>query len=116
MCREWPGPRAAYEREGIVQCWLPTQDTTVPTVEALREGARFIAAQRAARPDRRVFVHCKGGIGRASTMTLAHYMLNRAEEPAAAMARMKAARPIVRDVRDYHSIVQLGAEIKNRQQ
>ena len=113
MCREWPGPARAYAAHGIAQLRLPTQDTSAPSAADLRVGAAFIREQLEARPGKRVYVHCKGGIGRASTMTLAHCVVNRREQPEEAIDRVKARRPIVmRGVCDYASIRELHAEVQ----
>ena len=115
MCQEWPGPAEAYARHGIAQLRLPCVDTCAPPVDKLRAGAAFIAAQRAAHPGKRVYVHCKGGIARASTMSLAHCVVNRGEDPHAAVERLKARRPIVlRAVAEYPAIVELAAEQREK--
>lgn len=112
MCVEWRGPKKAYGKYGIVQCWLPTQDTCIPSVTDLKRGAAFIQEQLAANPGKRVFIHCKGGIGRASTMTLAHYLINRRDVPREAMDRIRAHRPVARDVTNYASIREIVKELE----
>jgi len=105
MCAEWPGPVRAYSERGIAQCRLPFQDTTAPDEAALREGAAFIAEQLEKNPGKRVYVHCKGGIARASTMSLAHYVLNRHEDPTEAVEKLKAKRSVVlRTAAGYKSV------------
>ena len=50
---------------------------------------------------KRIYVHCKGGIARASTMSLAHYIINRGEDPHEAVDKLKAKRSVVlRSARD----------------
>ena len=72
---------------------------------ALREGVAFVAAQLAAAPGKRVYIHCKGGIGRAATMAIAHYVVNRGADPTDAAKMLKAARPIVAEgVAKYPSV------------
>jgi len=107
MCAEWAGPRAEYRRAGIEQLHLPTVDTTSPTAEALIQGVRFInrtLSEARARfdPDSdqappRVFIHCKGGIGRAATMALSWYVVAHGLDLEQAMRLLKAKRPIVSD-------------------
>lgn len=111
MCREWPGPVAEYDRFGIVQLHLPHQDTLAPEYDALLRGCEFIREQRRTRPDKRVYVHCKGGIARASTMSLAHYVVNHGADPAARIEEMKAVRPMVmRGIVAYPALRRLAAE------
>lgn len=95
LCAEWPGPTAAYAAAGITQLRLPHQDTTAPTEASLRAGAAFIRDQLAAHPGKRVYVHCKGGIARATSMSLAHYILNRNETAANAVDKLKKRRHVV---------------------
>ena len=111
MCREWEGPKAAYRKHSIVQLWLPHQDTTAPMVDPLREGCAFISDILEANPGKRVFVHCKGGIGRATTMSLAHHIVNRGLPAAEAIASIKKRRAIASvDVLLYDSIVRIEEE------
>ena len=105
MCAEWPGPTATYDAHGIAQCRLPFQDTTAPSEDALRVGAKFIADQLQRHPGKRVYVHCKGGIARASTMALAHYILNKGQKADDAVELLKARRHVVmRNAADYSSV------------
>jgi len=115
MCVEWPGPQAEYAKHGIVQCRLPHVDTCAPREAALREGAAFIAEFRAQNPGKRVFVHCKGGIARASTMTLAHAILNRGEDPHVAIKEMQRNRHVVMEtVVEYESIASIVRSVASK--
>ena len=67
-CREWNGHTSLYHREGIEQLHLPTLDFFAPTLEDCRRAIAFINA-RAARGES-VFVHCKAGKGRSTTIVL----------------------------------------------
>lgn len=123
MTREWPGPEAEYEKHGVVQLRLPHVDTCMAKADKLEEGAAFIKEQLLKfghtcldpprRCDctgkRRVFVHCKGGIARASTMSLAHHIINKEKEATTAtMATMKGQRKQVEPaVCKYNSIKEL---------
>jgi protein-tyrosine phosphatase len=60
-----------------------------------KEPVEIIAEFRAQNPGKRVFVHCKGGIARASTMTLAHAILNRGEDPHVAIKEMQRNRHVL---------------------
>ena len=108
MCVEYAGPTAEYAKLGLPQCRLPTQDTCMPRAADLREGADFIAAQRAAHPEKRVLVHCKGGMGRAATMALAHYILNRGRDKDDALEMLKTQRSCVaKTIGTYPCIAEL---------
>ncbi|GMI01937.1 hypothetical protein TrVE_jg4657 [Triparma verrucosa] len=106
MCGEYPGPKNHYKKYGVEQLWLPRVDTTVPYVSQLREGAKFIQRRKAEEPNARIFVHCKGGIARASCMSLAHYIVNKGvRDPKKQLVWMKSKRHVVFEgVADFHSI------------
>ena len=106
MCSEWDGPLQAYERYGIQQLRLPFQDTTAPHETALRRGAAFMKERLENMPaGKRIYVHCKGGIARASTMSLAHYIINRGEDPYQAVDKLKAKRSVVlRSAAEYEGV------------
>ena len=113
MCGEYPGPVSEYRRLGVEQLRLPTVDTTVPKPEDLRRGAEFVKRYGGDRG--RVFVHCKGGIGRASAMSLAHYIVNEGcgteEKVKEKVKWMKGKREVVYEgVGDYWAIKQLVEE------
>jgi hypothetical protein len=111
MCREWSGATSEMSKHGVVQCWLPHQDTTAPSYKSVVEGCAFIKEFRRAHPKKRVYIHCKGGIARASTMTLGHYILNEGLDPTATVAVMKSKRHIVmEEVKDYPAIKRLSKE------
>jgi hypothetical protein len=96
MQAEWAGPIEAYAAAGIPQLRLPTLDTTEPSARDLVRGVRFLRARLAeARATRgpkedvdgraatsRVFVHCKGGRGRATAMVLAFFVAEDADRRA----------------------------------
>tara|TARA_B110000305_G_scaffold232060_1_gene286420 strand:+ start:180 stop:434 length:255 start_codon:yes stop_codon:yes gene_type:complete len=62
-------------------------------------GAAFIKRRLKEKPGSRIFIHCKGGIARASCMTLSHFILNENVVTDAGVASvlldMKAKRPVV---------------------
>ena len=67
----------------------------------------------AERPDKRVLVHCKGGMGRAATMALAHYIVNRGRDVDDALGMLKEKRTCVAaTVKTYPCIVELVDEKK----
>ena len=98
MCREYPGPQAAYAAHGIASLRLPTLDTTAPSAADLRRGVDFIRQQLEAHPGGRVLIHCKGGRGRAATMALAWYAstgMGVADGMRMLRAKRKVVEPIV---------------------
>ena len=70
--------------------WLPAPDQLAPTVEQLALGVHFIRAAIAA--DKRVFVHCKAGQGRAPLLC-ACYLVSLGDSPMEAMTKVRDARP-----------------------
>lgn len=52
--------------------WLPVEDHSAPTPEQLRVGVAALSAMIIA--DRRVYVHCMNGHGRAPTLVAAYYI------------------------------------------
>ena len=117
MCREYPGATTAMKQYGIVQVHLPQQDTTAVSYETLVTGCQYIRQYQKQHPTKRIYIHCKGGIARASTMTLAHYIVNENLDPSLAMTTMKAQRPIVlASVKNLPAIVRLNDERLRKQQ
>src|SRR5690606_34572834 len=72
---------------------LPTVDNTPPTIEHLRDGARFIGDEIAR--GGKVYVHCWEGVGRAPTMAAA-YLVSTGMTTAEAWTTIRAARPFIR--------------------
>ena len=111
MCREYNGATVEMKECGVVQCHLPHQDTTAPSYESLVKGCAHIRQFKKHNPNKRVYVHCKGGIARASTMSLAHYVCNENQDPDIAIQTMKTKRPVVFvGVKDFAGIIQLNEE------
>jgi protein-tyrosine phosphatase len=68
-------------------------DYTAPSLEQLREGVAFLADAHAAGLP--VLVHCRAGVGRAPTTAAAYLMMHHGMSAEAALARLRAARPII---------------------
>ena len=83
MCSEWDGPLQAYEKVRHPAAYdSPSRTRRRRTRRRLRRGAAFMKERLENMPaGKRIYVHCKGGIARASTMSLAHYIINRGEDP-----------------------------------
>jgi hypothetical protein len=73
--------------------YLPTVDETAPSLEHLKQGVAFMAAEIA--EGGVVYVHCGSGIGRAATLVAA-YLVRQGASPEGAWARIQAVRPFVR--------------------
>ncbi|HMO16340.1 MAG TPA: dual specificity protein phosphatase family protein [Pirellulaceae bacterium] len=67
-CLEYEGPLAEYERLGIQQCYIPTQDFTHPTLADVESAVNFIDDM--VRQGHKVYVHCKAGRARSATILL----------------------------------------------
>ena len=76
--------------------WLPTPDHEAPTQVHLRIGLAFLRECEAAGMP--VFVACLAGVGRSSTLVLAHLLAGRywSEGLEAALDFLTARRPVVR--------------------
>jgi protein-tyrosine phosphatase len=72
---------------------LAVQDFTPPTIEQLADGIAFISAAHQA--GLTVFVHCHAGVGRAPLMAAAYLMYRQKLDHRTALARIRAARPII---------------------
>ncbi len=73
--------------------YLPTIDNTPPTLEHLRDGARFIGDE--IERGGKVYVHCWEGVGRAPTMAAA-YLVSTGRTTAEAWTMIRAVRPFIR--------------------
>ena len=85
MCREHGGVLDSYKACDIQQLHLPTPDCSEPRIEDVLQAVRFIHDKCNAwtnsvngagdsNPPRRVFIHCKGGRGRAVTIALCYLL------------------------------------------
>lgn len=72
--------------------WLPTKDLTAPSFDQLMFGVR--ALTELVRQKRKVYVHCKNGHGRATTLVAA-YLIFKDNTPDEAIRRIKEKRPDV---------------------
>jgi hypothetical protein len=75
--------------------WLPTLDHDPPSLAHLQMGIAFL--RQCERGKLAVFVHCMAGVGRSSTLVLAHLLAGRFrdESSRAALDFLCARRPVV---------------------
>ncbi len=73
-------------------CHLPTVDDSAPSVEHLQIGVDFMC--RVIGQGGKVYIHCKGGIGRAPTMAAA-YFISQGCSTEEAIAVIQETRPFI---------------------
>ncbi len=74
-------------------CYLPTEDDHAPTLAQLEQGIQFI--QQIVGLGGCVYIHCRGGIGRAPTMTAA-YLIDQGATLDEAICMIKKTRPFIK--------------------
>jgi atypical dual specificity phosphatase len=95
--KEWPGPIEEYAGSGITQLYLPTIDFMPPTLEHLQEGVAFI--QQVREEGGKVYVHCKAGRGRSTTVVVCWLVHAAGMTPEEAQKHIESRRPHVnRDI------------------
>jgi hypothetical protein len=89
--------------------WLPTLDHTAPSQEHLRMGLAFLRECEAARMP--VFVTCRAGVGRSSTLVLAHLLVGQLRGATAqrALDFLAARRAVARPSQEQVEAAQLAA-------
>ncbi len=72
--------------------WIPTSDMTAPTSDQLSFGVQSL--KELVRQKRKVYVHCKNGHGRASTLVAA-YLISLGKSVDEAIEIIKKGRPAI---------------------
>ena len=71
--------------------WLPTLDHEPPSQVHLHMGIAFL--RQCEKDEVPVFVHCMAGVGRSSTLVLAHLCAGPSRSPDAALRFLQSRRP-----------------------
>eukprot|EP01084_Bolivina_argentea_P289083 496306_1 len=109
MCNESTGPKKEYEKYKIKYVQLNTLDTTPPSIGNIHLGIKFIEQFIKWRDTEnnnlgRIFIHCKGGRGRAVTMALC-WFLSQGMKATDAMHLIKSQRAVAsRVVITYNTV------------
>ncbi len=90
MCAEYNGPRKAYKKYNIEQLHLPTVDSTAPSFKTIEKAMKFM--KEACEKNEKIFVHCKGGMGRSATIVFCHLVANEKMSPESALKLLKEKR------------------------
>jgi atypical dual specificity phosphatase len=70
LCREYNENLAVYREKKVDQLHLPVIDFSVPSAEQIDKGVQFLHKFR----NTSVYVHCKAGRGRSTTIVLAYLL------------------------------------------
>merc|ERR1712187_363947 len=112
MTAEWPGPENEYSalQPPIQQLRLYVTDGFPPSAAKLNEGITWMEEILKEQPGKRIFIHCKGGMGRAATMALA-WFLSKGLDRDDAMKKLKDKRWVGAEmVKNYSSIKEIEAK------
>jgi atypical dual specificity phosphatase len=93
LCREWGQARGLYERLGVRELRLHVIDYDLPTHEQALQGVAFMRLH--ALRGESVYVHCKAGRGRSTTLVLCYLTLYGGLSPEAADAKIRRVRPVI---------------------
>lgn len=105
MCREYSGPVERYDALQIAQIRLPTPDVSEVRLDDMQTAIKAIDQFTLSHPGKRVFVHCKGGVGRAATVGLC-YLMHKGLPLDEAMLMLRTKRPVVSSAIRYYRVVQ----------
>lgn len=111
LCKEWNPERLrkAYAAYSITQLWLPTIDFDPPSYTDCVKGAAFID-QCISEGKHSVYIHCKAGRGRSTTILLAYLIKYRGMSPVEADSFIRSKRPHISDKINTAPIQRLWAE------
>ncbi|CAF0915414.1 unnamed protein product [Rotaria sordida] len=111
MCAEYNGPRKTYKKYNIKQLHLPTIDCTAPSLKTIEKAIQFM--NEAYTNNKKIFVHCKAGMGRSATIVLCHLVANEKMSLENALKLIKEKRPeVTTSIIRYVSVKQFLASLK----
>ncbi|CAF1317905.1 unnamed protein product [Adineta steineri] len=112
MCAEYNGPRKTYKKYNIEQLHLPTVDSTAPSLKTIQKGVKFM--KEASDNNKKIFVHCKGGMGRSATIVFCHLVANEKMSPEDALKLLKEKRAeVTTSLIHYASVKRFVVSLKN---
>jgi len=109
MCDEYEGPVKAYEKFQITQLHLPTVDHVEPSVDNMHKAVDFISDQ--IRTGNKVYIHCKGGHGRAAAIAFAWLLYSQRLSLMEVQERLNAFRKVRNTLHQQEHIVKFYEEI-----
>lgn len=110
-CEEMEGPTKEYAEYGIDQLHIPTVDFTEPSLGDIKLAIGFINRNRGKLGS--VYVHCKSGRGRSSTVILCWLMQFHNVSPEAAQQRLQERRgQVLKRLFKRESVKQYWLEIR----
>ncbi|CAF4985854.1 unnamed protein product [Rotaria sp. Silwood1] len=111
MCAEYRGPRETYKKYNMKQLHLPTIDCTAPSLKTIEKAIKFM--NEAYTNNKKIFVHCKAGMGRSATIVLCYLVANENMLPEDALKLLKEKRPeITTSIIKYAPVKQFLASLK----
>jgi protein tyrosine phosphatase (PTP) superfamily phosphohydrolase (DUF442 family) len=84
--------------------YLPTIDTTPPSIEQLEKGVEFI--QNEVDHGHGVYIHCEAGVGRSIAMAAAYLVREKGHSPTEAWEEIRQTRPFIRPTVSQRARVQ----------
>jgi atypical dual specificity phosphatase len=103
MCAEYKGPLKTYSKYGIEQLYLPTIDSTAPSLKSIEKAIEFL--HQAYIKKEKMFIHCKCGMARSATILFCHLVANEHFSPEDAIKLIKQKRPeVTTTITDYTNV------------
>jgi len=92
-CDEYIGPIHLYKQYNITQFHIPSMDFTAPTTKEIISAVEFISDHDS--KGNTVYLHCKGGKGRSTTVAVCYLMKKYNISAQEALKRIMKQRPQV---------------------
>jgi protein-tyrosine phosphatase len=88
---ELPYPIEEWEKRGVEVLHSPIPDFTAPSLEQLLKILRWI--EERVKEDKKVLIHCMGGLGRSGTIATAWLMYSQGLPLRRALMKVRSLRP-----------------------